>query len=117
VWRPANNFIWFHRIHEHLRSKSYPFWAIYLRDATLVTLYFEQWNKLLTHADELRTFLLGSQQIKIKAQGAAAAITFARIPFLLSRAVLAWLTLILITPFHRYHGKSMRVRGSVHEGS
>ena len=34
-----------------------------------VTLYFEQWNKLLAHADELRTFLEANKSnIKLKEQ-------------------------------------------------
>ncbi len=34
-----------------------------------VTLYFEQWNKLLAHADELRTFLEANKsKLKLKEQ-------------------------------------------------
>ena len=34
-----------------------------------VTLYFEQWNKLLAQADELRTFLEANQsKLKLKEQ-------------------------------------------------
>jgi hypothetical protein len=34
-----------------------------------VTLYFEQWNKLLAHADQLRTFLEANQsKLKLKEQ-------------------------------------------------
>jgi transcriptional/translational regulatory protein YebC/TACO1 len=34
-----------------------------------VTLYFEQWNKLLAHADKLRTFLEANQsKLKLKEQ-------------------------------------------------
>jgi hypothetical protein len=34
-----------------------------------VTLYFEQWHKLLTHADELRTFLEANKsKLKLKEQ-------------------------------------------------
>jgi hypothetical protein len=34
-----------------------------------VTLYFEQWNKLLAHTDELRTFLEANKaKLKLKEQ-------------------------------------------------
>jgi len=69
-----------------------------------VTLYFEQWNKLRTFLEANKSNLkLSSRRDNIRA----------RIPCLLSRADLAWLTLILIAPCHRYSGKSTRVRASV----
>jgi hypothetical protein len=43
--------------------------SVYDLGRFLVTLYFEQWNRLLAHADELRAFMEANEaKLKLKEQ-------------------------------------------------